>query len=127
MWPQRISRAAMACSRPVAGARGRRRPRADRSRARVRRARRAWNGRRLGLVRGPEGAKLERRRRGRLLGRLYRPDIAILPIGDYFTMGPLEAAEAIRLLGVKRVIPIHLPADNRKLGMAELLKAIGRS
>jgi L-ascorbate metabolism protein UlaG (beta-lactamase superfamily) len=43
----------------------------------------------------------------RLLGRLYRPDIAILPIGDYFTMGPLEAAEAIRLLGVNRVIPIH--------------------
>ncbi|MGH2449552.1 MAG: metal-dependent hydrolase [Chloroflexota bacterium] len=42
-----------------------------------------------------------------LLGRLYKPDLALLPIGDYFTMGPPEAAEAIRLLGVKHVIPIH--------------------
>ena len=30
-------------------------------------------------------------------------------------------------LDVQRIIPIHLPADNRKVGMAELLKAIGRS
>jgi hypothetical protein len=30
-------------------------------------------------------------------------------------------------LDVERVIPIHLPADNRKVGMPELLKAIGRS
>ena len=43
----------------------------------------------------------------RLVGRLYSPDLALLPIGDYFTMGPKGAAEAIRLLGVKRVIPIH--------------------
>jgi L-ascorbate metabolism protein UlaG (beta-lactamase superfamily) len=31
----------------------------------------------------------------------------MLPIGDLFTMGPREAAHAIRLLGVKRVIPMH--------------------
>jgi L-ascorbate metabolism protein UlaG (beta-lactamase superfamily) len=42
-----------------------------------------------------------------LIGRLYSPDVALLPIGDYFTMGPAEAAEAIRLLGVKHVIPVH--------------------
>jgi L-ascorbate metabolism protein UlaG (beta-lactamase superfamily) len=42
-----------------------------------------------------------------LIGRLYAPDLAILPIGDHFTMGPFEAAEAIRLLGVKRVVPTH--------------------
>jgi L-ascorbate metabolism protein UlaG (beta-lactamase superfamily) len=42
-----------------------------------------------------------------LIGRLYSPDLAILPIGDHFTMGPFEAAEAIRLLGVKRVVPTH--------------------
>lgn len=42
-----------------------------------------------------------------LIGRLYKPDIAILPIGDHFTMGPREAAEAIRLLAVKQVIPMH--------------------
>lgn len=42
-----------------------------------------------------------------LIGRLYEPDVAILPIGDHFTMGPHQAAEAIRLLGVDAVIPIH--------------------
>jgi L-ascorbate metabolism protein UlaG (beta-lactamase superfamily) len=42
-----------------------------------------------------------------LIGRLYKPDVAILPIGDYFTMGPFEAAEAIRLLGVRKVVPTH--------------------
>lgn len=43
----------------------------------------------------------------RLIGRLYEPDVAILPIGDHFTMGPKAAAEAIRLLGVTSVIPVH--------------------
>jgi L-ascorbate metabolism protein UlaG (beta-lactamase superfamily) len=42
-----------------------------------------------------------------LIGRLYKPDVAILPIGDFFTMGPFEAAEAIRMLGVKKVVPTH--------------------
>lgn len=43
----------------------------------------------------------------RLIGELYRPDVAFLPIGDLYTMGPTEAAHAIRLLGVKHVIPMH--------------------
>ena len=42
-----------------------------------------------------------------LIGRIYEPDIAVLPIGDHFTMGPKEAAVAVELLGVKRVIPCH--------------------
>jgi L-ascorbate metabolism protein UlaG (beta-lactamase superfamily) len=42
-----------------------------------------------------------------LIGRLLKPDIAILPIGDWYTMGPASAAEAIRLLGVKTVVPMH--------------------
>jgi L-ascorbate metabolism protein UlaG (beta-lactamase superfamily) len=42
-----------------------------------------------------------------LIGELYTPDVAILPIGDHFTMGPLEAAKAIELLGVKKMIPQH--------------------
>lgn len=42
-----------------------------------------------------------------LIGRRYRPDAAILPIGDHFTMGPGDAAEACRMLGVRRVIPCH--------------------
>lgn len=43
----------------------------------------------------------------KLIGELYRPTIAMLPIGDRFTMGPREAAYAIKLLGVKKVIPMH--------------------
>lgn len=42
-----------------------------------------------------------------LLAKLLHPDLAILCIGDHFTMGPRGAAEAIRLLGVKQVIPMH--------------------
>jgi L-ascorbate metabolism protein UlaG (beta-lactamase superfamily) len=42
-----------------------------------------------------------------LIGRIYAPDVAVLPIGDFYTMGPREAAVAIELLGVKRVVPCH--------------------
>ena len=42
-----------------------------------------------------------------LIGRIYAPDVAVLPIGDHFTMGPREAAVALELLGVTRVVPSH--------------------
>jgi L-ascorbate metabolism protein UlaG (beta-lactamase superfamily) len=42
-----------------------------------------------------------------LIGELYEPDVALLPIGDFYTMGPREAAKACQLLGVSRVIPMH--------------------
>jgi L-ascorbate metabolism protein UlaG (beta-lactamase superfamily) len=42
-----------------------------------------------------------------VIARLYKPDVAVLPIGDHYTMGPEEAALAIELLGVKRVVPSH--------------------
>jgi len=42
-----------------------------------------------------------------IIGELYQPDVALLPIGDFYTMGPREAAIAVRLLGVKHVIPMH--------------------
>jgi L-ascorbate metabolism protein UlaG (beta-lactamase superfamily) len=43
----------------------------------------------------------------RLIKELYRPSLAFLPIGDYFTMDPEGAAKAVELLGVKTVIPMH--------------------
>ncbi|MBI4161051.1 MAG: metal-dependent hydrolase [Acidobacteria bacterium] len=43
----------------------------------------------------------------RLIGELYRPDLALLPIGGHYTMGPIEAAHAVRLLGVREVVPMH--------------------
>jgi len=42
-----------------------------------------------------------------LIGRIYEPDVAVLPIGDHYTMGPREAAVALELLGVKRCVPCH--------------------
>jgi L-ascorbate metabolism protein UlaG (beta-lactamase superfamily) len=43
----------------------------------------------------------------RLIGQLYRPDVALLPIGSLFTMGPQEAAVAASLVKPKVVIPMH--------------------
>ncbi|MCB1035360.1 MAG: metal-dependent hydrolase [Acidobacteria bacterium] len=42
-----------------------------------------------------------------LIGELYRPELAFLPIGDLFTMDPQQAARACRFLGVREVIPVH--------------------
>jgi L-ascorbate metabolism protein UlaG (beta-lactamase superfamily) len=43
----------------------------------------------------------------KLIGELYAPDVALLPIGDHYTMGPREATMAIRFLNVRHVIPMH--------------------
>jgi L-ascorbate metabolism protein UlaG (beta-lactamase superfamily) len=59
----------------------------------------------------------------KLIGELYKPDIACLPIGDNFTMGPREAAQAIRLLGVKHVIPMHYATFPVLTGTPEQLRA----
>lgn len=42
-----------------------------------------------------------------LIHELHQPELAFLPIGDHYTMGPHEAAHAARLLKPKRVIPMH--------------------
>jgi L-ascorbate metabolism protein UlaG (beta-lactamase superfamily) len=42
-----------------------------------------------------------------LIGEIYRPDIACVPIGDRFTMGPHLAARAAELIRPKVAIPIH--------------------
>jgi L-ascorbate metabolism protein UlaG (beta-lactamase superfamily) len=42
-----------------------------------------------------------------LIGKIYSPDVAVLPIGGHFTMDPREAGVALELLGVKRCIPCH--------------------
>ncbi|HYG98082.1 MAG TPA: metal-dependent hydrolase [Terriglobales bacterium] len=59
-----------------------------------------------------------------LIHELYRPEIAMLPIGDHFTMSPKEAALACTMLKPKVVIPMHFgtfplltgtPAELRRL------------
>lgn len=43
----------------------------------------------------------------RLIGELYSPDLALLPIGNRVVMSPFEAAHAARLLDVRHAVPIH--------------------
>ncbi|WP_096436103.1 metal-dependent hydrolase [Alteribacter populi] len=43
----------------------------------------------------------------KLLGELHRIDLAFLPIGDNFTMGPEDAAIAAEWIGAKKVVPVH--------------------
>ena len=43
----------------------------------------------------------------RLIGEMYKPEIAFLPIGDRFTMDPIAAARACEFLGVRQVVPMH--------------------
>jgi L-ascorbate metabolism protein UlaG (beta-lactamase superfamily) len=42
-----------------------------------------------------------------LIGELYEPEIAFLPIGDRFTMGIKEAIKAVELIRPKIVVPMH--------------------
>jgi L-ascorbate metabolism protein UlaG (beta-lactamase superfamily) len=61
-----------------------------------------------------------------LIAQLYRPQLAILPIGDLFTMSPREAALACRLLKPAKVIPMHFatfpPLTGTPEQLAELIK-----
>ncbi|MCW6168300.1 MAG: metal-dependent hydrolase [Thermoplasmatales archaeon] len=41
------------------------------------------------------------------IGELYHPDVALLPIGGYYTMSPKEAAIAAKLIGAKITVPMH--------------------
>ena len=59
-----------------------------------------------------------------LIGRIYDPDLAVLPIGDHFTMGPREAAVALELLGVKRCLPCHWGTFPLLLGTPDELQRL---
>jgi len=60
----------------------------------------------------------------KLIGDLYRPRIAMLPIGDHFTMGPKEAALAVKLLGPQVVLPIHFGTFPMLTGTPDALAAL---
>jgi L-ascorbate metabolism protein UlaG (beta-lactamase superfamily) len=62
----------------------------------------------------------------KLIGELYQPQLAMLPIGDLFTMGPREAAHAIRFLNVKHVIPMHYATFPVLTGTPEKLREEAR-
>jgi len=62
-----------------------------------------------------------------LIRELYRPQVAMLPIGGHFTMGPREAALAARLLAPKVVLPLHFgtfpPLKGTPQQLATLIEA----
>jgi len=58
----------------------------------------------------------------KLIGEIYKPTIAALPIGDLYTMSPLQASYAARMLGVKTVIPIHHSTFPALTGTPEALR-----
>ena len=43
----------------------------------------------------------------RLLAQLYKPDVALLPIGGLYTMGPFEAAKACKFIKPRHIVGMH--------------------
>ncbi len=58
----------------------------------------------------------------KLIAELYRPEIAFLPIGDHYTMGPDTAAMAAKWLGVRLVVPMHWGTFPLLTGTPAMLK-----
>jgi L-ascorbate metabolism protein UlaG (beta-lactamase superfamily) len=59
-----------------------------------------------------------------LIRELYKPEIAMLPIGGHFTMGPKEAALAVRYLAPKTVLPLHFGTFPPLTGTPDQLAAL---
>jgi L-ascorbate metabolism protein UlaG (beta-lactamase superfamily) len=57
-----------------------------------------------------------------LIGELYPPDIALLPIGDLYTMSPREAAVAARMLKPRWIVPAHYGTYPALTGTPEMLR-----
>jgi len=64
-----------------------------------------------------------------LIHDIYKPQLAVLPIGDLFTMSPREAAVACRLLKAEKVIPAHFgtfpPLTGSPAQLRELVRDLG--
>ncbi len=65
----------------------------------------------------------------KIISELYHPDLLMLPIGDHFTMGPKEAAYAIKLVDASKVLPMHYGTFPLLTGTPEKLRTllIGRN
>lgn len=61
----------------------------------------------------------------KLIAELYHPEVAMLPIGGHYTMGPKEAALAARMLTPQMVLPLHFgtfpPLTGTPAALAEIL------
>jgi L-ascorbate metabolism protein UlaG (beta-lactamase superfamily) len=61
-----------------------------------------------------------------LIGRIYEPEVAVLPIGGHFTMDPREAAVALELLGAKRCVPCHYGTFPLLKGTPDELRSLAK-
>ena len=61
-----------------------------------------------------------------LIGRIYSPEVAVLPIGGHFTMDPREAAVACELLGARQVVPCHYGTFPLLKGSPDELKELAK-
>ena len=62
----------------------------------------------------------------RIIRDRHKPDVAFLPIGDRFTMGPEDAAIAAEWLGVKAIVPMHYGTFPELTGTVEDLRTFAR-
>jgi len=60
----------------------------------------------------------------RVIRELHAPEIAFLPIGDHYTMGPEAAALAVDMLGVRQVVPMHYGTFPALTGTPDALKRL---
>jgi L-ascorbate metabolism protein UlaG (beta-lactamase superfamily) len=61
-----------------------------------------------------------------IIHELYRPEIALLPMGDHFTMGPREAEYACKLLKPRVVVPMHFGTFPMLTGDPHVLENFAR-
>ncbi|MEO6349537.1 MAG: metal-dependent hydrolase [Candidatus Limnocylindrales bacterium] len=61
-----------------------------------------------------------------LIRAMYKPDVAIMPIGGHYTMGPEGAARAAKLLDVRAVVPVHYGTFPILAGTPDQLRAAAR-
>lgn len=58
-----------------------------------------------------------------MIGELYRPEVSVIPIGDLYTMGPREAAWAMKHLRSRWVVPCHYATFPALTGTPEAFRA----
>jgi L-ascorbate metabolism protein UlaG (beta-lactamase superfamily) len=61
-----------------------------------------------------------------LIAELYQPELCFLPIGDFYTMSPREAAVACRLLKAKTVVPMHFGTFPPLIGRPNQLQELAK-
>jgi L-ascorbate metabolism protein UlaG (beta-lactamase superfamily) len=60
----------------------------------------------------------------KIISEIYQPDLLMIPIGDHFTMGPKEAAYAIKLVDSSKVLPMHYGTFPMLTGTPEKLRSL---